>query len=77
MEEMLRQINPGVEVTGYDEEFCESNAKKILDSSNVDYWIDACDSVQAKVSLASNLAKPPATGELFGLWCSRRENKSS
>ena len=31
MEEMLRQINPGVEVTGYDEEFCEANAKK--------YWI--------------------------------------
>ena len=30
MEEMLRRINPGVEVTGYDEEFCEANAKKIL-----------------------------------------------
>ena len=57
MEEMLRQINPGVEVTSYDEEFCETNAKKILDSSNVDYWIDACDSVKAKVSLASNLSK--------------------
>ena len=53
MEEMLRRINPSVEVTGYDEEFCEANAKKILDSSNVDYWIDACDSVKAKVSLAS------------------------
>ena len=45
-------------MTGYDEEFCEANAKKILDSSNVDYWIDACDSVKAKVSLASNLVKP-------------------
>ena len=31
--------------------------QKILDSSNVDYWIDACDSVKAKVSLASNLGK--------------------
>ena len=29
MREMLRQINPGVEVIGYDEEFCEANAKKI------------------------------------------------
>ena len=74
MEEMLRQINPGVEVTGYDEEFCDQ-CKKILDSSNVDYWIDACDSVKAKVSLASNLGKLP-TGEFFGLW-RRRENKSS
>ena len=29
MEEMLRQINPGVEVTGYDEEFCEPMQKNI------------------------------------------------
>jgi len=65
MEEMLRQINPGVEVTGYDEEFCDSNAKKILDSSNVDYWIDACDSVQAKVSLVSNLGKASGNQRTF------------
>ncbi|MDA9689215.1 ThiF family adenylyltransferase [Betaproteobacteria bacterium] len=65
MEEMLRQINPGVEVTGFDEEFCESNAKKILDSSNVDYWIDACDSVKAKVSLASNLGKTSGNRKTF------------
>ena len=65
MEEMLRRINPGVEVTRYDEEFCEANAKKILDSSNVNYWIDACDSVKAKVSLASNLVKPSANQRNF------------
>ena len=65
MEEMLRQINPGVEVTGYDEEFCDSNAKKILGSSNVDYWIDACDSVQAKVSLVSNLGKASGNQRTF------------
>ena len=65
MEEMLRRINPSVEVTGYDEEFCEANAKKILDSSNVDYWIDACDSVKAKVSLASYLGKASSNWRNF------------
>ena len=65
MEEMLRQINPGVEVTGYDEEFCEANAKKILESSKVDYWIDACDSVKAKVSLASSLGKSSGNRRTF------------
>ena len=65
MEEMLKQINPGVEVTGYDEEFCETNAKRILDSSNVDYWIDACDSVKAKISLASNLGKASCNRRTF------------
>ena len=65
MEEMLRRINPSVEVTGYDEEFCEANAEKILSSSNVDYWIDACDSVKAKVSLASSLGKPSGNRRTF------------
>ena len=65
MTEMLKQINPGVEVTGYDEEFCEDNAEEILDSSNVDYWIDACDSVKAKISLVSNLGKSSGNRKTF------------
>ena len=56
MEEMLRQINPSVEVVIYEHEFCEANANDILSSSSVDYWIDACDSVRAKVCLASQLS---------------------
>ena len=39
MEEMLRRINPSVEVTGYDEEFCEANAKNDALLSKVRYTL--------------------------------------
>ena len=54
-----------------------SQRKKILGSSNADYWIDACDSVKAKVSLASNLGKASDNQRTFWFVARQEESRPS
>ena len=51
MKQILKEINPSIIVTTIEEEFTVFNAKEIIENEKVDFWIDACDSVQAKIEL--------------------------
>ena len=60
MKQILKEINPRIIVTTIEEEFTFFNAKEIIQNEKVDFWIDACDSVQAKIELIESL-KPALT----------------
>jgi tRNA A37 threonylcarbamoyladenosine dehydratase len=55
MKQILKEINPSIIVTTIEEEFTFFNAKEIIENEKVDFWIDACDSVQAKIELIESL----------------------
>ena len=55
MKQILKEINPGIIVTTIEEEFTFFNAKEIIENEQVDFGIDACDSVQAKIELIESL----------------------
>ena len=55
MKQILKEINPSIIVTTIEEEFTVFNAKEIIENEKVDFWIDACDSVQAKIELIESL----------------------
>lgn len=55
MKQILNEINPSVVVNTIEEEFTFCNAKEIIENEKVDFWIDACDSIQAKIVLIESL----------------------
>ena len=55
MKQILKEINPSIIGSTIEEEFTFFNAKEIIENEKVDFWIDACDSVQAKIELIESL----------------------
>lgn len=51
LESMLMDINPNCNITKYDMFFDENNFKEILIKHNIDYLVDACDSIPTKKAI--------------------------
>jgi tRNA A37 threonylcarbamoyladenosine dehydratase len=47
----LLQINPELEVSPYEVFFSEENSIEIFNQQYTDFWIDACDDIDAKLAL--------------------------
>lgn len=53
----LFQINPKIEITPHEVFFSQENSSKLLNHQCTDFWIDACDSINAKLSLINSFKK--------------------
>lgn len=53
LENMLLDINPGVNIIKYDLFLDNDNLKEVFDKHNIDYVVDACDSIPTKKAIIS------------------------
>jgi tRNA A37 threonylcarbamoyladenosine dehydratase len=60
LKERLLEINPGCEITAWDEQFCRENSK-IFGIADADYVIDAIDSLSHKLDLIETVCAANVT----------------